>query len=189
MRPAMTLTSKKVRARDISVERMTMLKKLGQWLATNRFVAAVVIVGSIVGALGFFLTLHVKFSEAFKILWPRNYDYPFWQQSLISIAGLAFLIATLEGLSGCVRSHALTLEAWWPRVRSGLAAASVPVWLSWLDRVSPAAHSKFVWVIESLRRPGAMLLYVFTIALVAWIFIFHVIVPAGQAFGEASGEK
>jgi hypothetical protein len=166
-----------------------MLKNLGRWLATNRIVAFLVITASIAGAVTFFATLHMRWYEALRILSPRNYDYPFWQQSLIYIAGLTLVIATLEGLSGCVRSHTLTLEAWWPRTRSGLLVASIPVWLSWLDHVNPVVHSNWGWVIKNLQKPGETLLYVVSIALVVWIFIFHVIVPVGQVFGESSGEK
>ena len=166
-----------------------MLKNLGRLLVTNRVVAFVVIVASIAGAMAFLLSLRLSGSDLLKILFPHNYDYAFWQQSLLSIAAVAFVIATLEGISGCVRNHAVTLEAWWPRVRSGLAVASIPVWLTWLDRTSAAAHASFAGTVKALQRPGEWLLYLITIALVVWIFIFHVIVPAGQAFGEASGEK
>jgi len=169
-----------------------MLDNLKRWLATNHVVAFLVIAASIAGAVGFFVALHMSWHDGLKILSPGNYNYSFWMQTLIYIASLTLVIATLEGLLGCAHNHALTLEAWWPRMRSGLQVASIPVWLSWLnivlERQSTSLHSKWVGTVKSLDRPGQTLLFLIAIVLVVWVCVFHIVVPAVHAFTKPSAE-
>jgi hypothetical protein len=164
-----------------------MLNSLGRWLATNRVVAFLVVVGSIAAALWICLALNLKWSEA-RTLISFSGDVR-WREFFLYLGAIATVIATLEGLLSCIQKRTLTIEAWWPRTRSGLFAASIAVWLSWLNIALDARGTRWGVEIKRLTSAGHAIFFILAIVFVVWIAVFHIIVPMVHAFAKEGGEQ
>jgi len=166
-----------------------MLKSLGRWIATNRVVGVIIIALAVVGAVGLVVALHLKWHEARSLISLDGHVR--WHDFLIYAASLTAVIAALGGLLDCYKRRTVTLEAWWPKVRSGLLVASIPVWMSWigilLEKNGSGVYSKWLNVLNNLSKPGRMILLVLAIGFVVWVVVFHVVVPAVKTFSTEGG--
>jgi len=164
-----------------------MLNSLGRWLATNRVAAFLVVVGSIVAALWMCLALNLKWSEARTLISFNGHVR--WREFFLYVGAITTVIAALEGLLSCIEKHALTIEAWWPKTRSGLLPASIAVWLSWLNMALDAQGTSWTAPVKRLTDAGHAVFFILAIVFVLWIAVFHVIVPMVHAFAKEGGQQ